>query len=140
MAHYADITAIDCVLRQLSDDTYARLMVAWRNGGGIEYWSAFFGGWRSHIGPEWAPHIKYRLASPPAVPDFIPWVAVHEQFNWYARDADRSIALYESCPKPKDTLWRSMGQEFPANVIAGIIIGDKPWDQSLVCRPGWEGK
>ena len=79
-------------------------------------------------------------ATDAAIADFIPWGAVHERFNWYARDKDGTISLYESCPQSKDTQWRSMGQEFPANVIAGIIIRDKPWDQSLECRPNWEGK
>ena len=47
---------------------------------------------------------------------------------------------FRTQPKTPALPLRSMGQEFPANVIAGIIIRDKPWDQSLECRPNWEGK
>ena len=141
MAHFADLTAINCPLGELDDDTYAQLMVAWRNGGGIEYWSTLFGEWCSTIGPEWDPETKYRLAATTATPDFIPWGTVHRDFNFHARDADGQRHFFAIRPDIGETRWKLQGNKVVSSAAtAGIIIGDKLWDQSMVCRPRWEGK
>ena len=73
---------------------------------------------------------------PPAVPDFIPWDAVHRDFNCHARDADGQRHFYEIRPDIGETRWKLQGNKIVSSAAtAGIIIGDKPWDQSLECRP-----
>ena len=139
MTHFTDLTAIDCPLGELDDDTASRLFLAGLRGENIECDGG--GEWVPPSEWLWLPHIKYRLAALPAVPDFIPWGAVHQDFNFHTRDYDGSGAYYIRRPDIGETRWKLQGNKIVSSAAtAGIIIGNLPWDQSLVCRPGWEGK
>ena len=141
MTHYAELTAIDCPLGELDDDTASRLWLARRQGAPIEYWSTSFKAWRSTmVDPAWTPETKYRLATPSSAPDFIPWGAVHLDFNFHARDSSGLRFFYGRRPDMHKHNWSSLGISCNSAATAGIIIGDKLWDQSLVCRPRSEGK
>jgi len=71
----------------------------------------------------------------------INWDHVHERFNWMARDGDTDAYLYNDRPEP-DRLWNGWTgwAATDAGAFASFVPGTCPWDEDLVCRPGYEGE
>ena len=143
MTHYADLHDIDCPLGELAETTACRLIMAGVRGERIE---VFLGGEWVAAQAAWLPGVKYRLArpvsvaSPAPVADIIPWDAVHRDFNAHFRFRIGSGHFATKPPTFTHGTWISNSRSTPSAAFAGIIIGDKPWNQSLELRPDWEGK
>jgi len=129
-----DLTKIDKPLGELDDETAAALFLAWRRGEVIE--SSYAGAW-DQSQPRWAPHLAYRVRPEPLRDISLPWAALDDRINYIARDEDGTIWGYEKemCRRSKD--WSShVGHRACISGAVKLDPGNKPWDQSLIRRPG----
>lgn len=115
------------------------VMQAYLDGRAIECCSTeWTGGWRTVESPrfDWGRN-TYRVKE--AKPDQIMWEAIDPKWKWMARDANGYVYLYDRKPYIKEgrDAWHS-GPEgdvfFPYERIK-VIVGDTPWNHSLVERP-----
>ena len=125
-----DLTAITTPFGLLDEATQAALKA---HGGPYEAY--YYRGWGA-CEPGFTPSTAYRVAPAPAyTPDVVPWDAVDDRFNWYARDKDGTPWFYVSEPRPtRQSDW--VAAEFEHGVAFKITIGNAPWDKSLQRRPG----
>lgn len=128
-----DLTAITTPFGLLDDATKSALKA---HSGPYDVWSG--GAWRKirREGCSFTYDYTYRVAPAPAcTPDVVPWDAVDDRFNWYARDKDGTPWFYISDPKPtRQSDW--VGCSFEHGGAFKITIGTAPWDKSLQRRPG----
>lgn len=79
------------------------------------------------------------------LPDSVNWKHVDKKYNFMARDSDGKVYLFSNKPY----FMESKGQWFyrhgdtdndctKAECLASYKQGDTDWDQSLICRPGFE--
>jgi len=87
--------------------------------------------------PAWLPHCPYRVRPEPLRDISLPWAALDDRINYIARDEDGTIWGYEKemCRRSKD--WSShVGHRACISGAVKLDPGNKPWDQSLIRRPG----
>ena len=128
-----DLTAITTPFGLLDDATQAALKA---HGG--PYVCYRHTGWVSVDEPVWSAPTVYRIAPAPApayTPDDVPWDAVVDRFNWYARDESGWLEFFAEKPKKSNVQWISDSEMQCANCFK-ITIGNAPWDKSLQRRPG----
>lgn len=80
----------------------------------------------------------YRITPKPAIKPSINWDYVAPKFNWLARDKVGKSLLCYSKPVIKRGYWLGL-MGVSADCFASYSPGDCPWEESLVCRPGYEG-
>jgi len=127
-----DLTAITTPFGLLDEATQAALKA---HGGPYEAY--FYRGWGA-CEPGFTPSTAYRVAPAPAyTPDDVPWDAVDDRFNWYARDENGYLYFYAKKPGTVAMFkqWEDGGELAPADCLK-ITIGNAPWDKSLQRRPG----
>lgn len=74
------------------------------------------------------------------VPDSIDWDHVSPEYNAMARDEGMSTPyLYKHKPIKTATDWQAP-YNISASSFASLVVGNVPWDQSLVIRPGYVEK
>lgn len=111
------------------------VMDAFERGEKIEWRSRHYDWIPCASAPSWSwADTDYRIA--PAIPDYIDWSHVSEEYRFLARDKDGRNWLYERRPGKLDEAWASSGGNLASPAIfASLKIGNVPWDQSLVERP-----
>lgn len=77
------------------------------------------------------------------IPDSIDWSHISENLRSMARDANGKAYLYvDEVPEESSSsnCWKGIGldEPIPAGVFASYKMGNMPWDQSLVIRPGYQ--
>lgn len=125
-----DLTAITTPFGLLDEATQSALKA---HGGPYEAY--YDSGWLSVDKPFWNALTVYRIA-PAYTPDVVPWDAVDDRFEWYARDKGGAPWFYVSEPKRLAEMWDSGVIKFRDARILKITIGNAPWDKSLQRRPG----
>ena len=125
-----DLTAITTPFGLLDEATQAALKA---HGGPYEAY--FYRGWGA-CEPGFTPSTAYRVATT-YTPDDVPWDAVDDRFNWYARDENGGLYFYAKKPGTVAMFkqWEDGGELAPADCLK-ITIGNAPWDKSVQRRPG----
>ena len=125
-----DLTAITTPFGLLDEATQAALKA---HGGPYEAY--FYRGWGA-CEPGFTTSTAYRVATT-YTPDDVPWDAVDDRFNWYARDENGDLYFYAKKPGTVAMFkqWEDGGELAPADCLK-ITIGNAPWDKSLQRRPG----
>lgn len=115
------------------------VMQAYVDGADIERNDGTGTGWQKIEDPIfiWG-KFYYRVA---LVDDQIDWEHVHPDYICMARDSDGTAYVYEEQPVMGVRQYRPSHKSYcaPASrAFASYKRGNKPWDQSLVWRPGCE--
>lgn len=125
------------ILGEMSMDERVEMFIASQNGKTIQQWDVTK--WTDDHNPTWWPTAIYRIKPEEAIPDSFDWS--HATFNYVARDAEGEVYGFDATPiKHKETWVRSKGTLYRANAFASYKKGNLPWDQSLICRPGYKPK
>ena len=126
-----DLTKIREPFGLLDDETQAALKA---HGGPYEMFSAR--GW-AEVTPAWTKNLTYRAKPQPPRKTVYPWGALDDRIKWAAVDGWGDLCLAERKMHPNDPSWVNA-----EDALAGIIKfqrGDEPWQETLQCRPGYEG-
>jgi hypothetical protein len=128
-----NITTPFGLLRETDPETAKALQEC---GGPWEFYT-YGCGWVSADDPAWVWRTVYRKAAD--TKPTIDWANVAEGWNWLARDADGLGFLYTEKPQVFPTCW--MGEDDSSTrTFASYRPGTCDWRESLICRPGYEGK
>jgi len=130
-----DLTKIEKPFGLLDDETKAALKA---HGGPYEMFEG--DGW-TEVTPGWTKIYAYRAKPLPPRKTVYPWGALDERIKWAAVDEYGSVLV--SAEKPFREAGRSFwsigwGFAFRAEFIK-FERGDEPWQETLQCRPGYEG-
>lgn len=130
-------TPLPPTLDEMPLDEQALLFIAWRKGKTIQKLHA--GEWSVEYCPKWSFEGIYRVKPDEVIPDSFDWS--HAKFNYVARDEDGKVYGYDEAPKRGMRYWSSLDGTFHlADSFTSYKKGNLPWDQSLICRPGFEVK
>lgn len=125
---------------QLSRREQGALLLAHHEGKRIEVRRIDGEEWFYCREPVFHPSRVYRIASKLKTPDAVEWAHVSDDINAIARNsADVGIAC-GSPPKMTEHGWVGGNIVCYANVFASYRRGTCDWQDSLVIRPGYEGK
>lgn len=94
------------------------------------------GNWVTCSTPVWDwNHYTYRIAEPKPIPATMDWSQTN--LNYFAMDSDGVWWGYRNKPSVSDWAWCG---EYTSSInhFATFKPGNMPWDQSLICRPGFE--
>lgn len=143
-----DLTEIDTPFGLLDEDTQKALKRAYERRQPMERLAP--SGWIRKGGGPLLPHLTYRLAPEPLrdiglsdkAPDHATsvWDLVPEKWVHLARDENGALFFYTKRPEPAVVTWRGdAGVCMGCGVLSDWINpGNKPWNQSLITRPGCE--
>lgn len=125
---------------EMSDAEKGALLLAHHEGKRIELHD-HLDGWERCTNPQFLADFIYRIAPEPKVPDSIDWEHVSDDVVAIARCGnDRPASLFSKRPPVlEEGLWigNSVGC---AGLFASYRRGTVEWQDSLVIRPGYEGK
>lgn len=122
---------------QLTDAEKGALLLAHHEGKRIEM--RFDDGTWCHVGPHWDPDYVYRIAPEPKTPDSIDWSHVSDEINAIARHQNGNAACFARQPVAGSLSWGG-AYVCSASLFTSYRRGTVDWRDSLVIRPGYEGK
>lgn len=112
------------------------VMQAAERGEKIEVATAGSNVWVETPNPGWQwLDCDYRVAPPE--PDEIPWSAIDQKWNWYARDALGEMYFYDDKPTMRDGHWcvSNSGGSYSRCAIVVVKNNGANWRDSLQQRP-----
>lgn len=121
----------------LNDDEQIQLM---EHDGAIE---AYYGGQDMFLqidSPSWRRIVVYRAVRPALTKPSINWDHVADEFIAMVTDENKSTWLYEKIPNDIDLYWDDGRNAIPARTFSSFVPGTCDWRNSLVIRPGFEGR
>lgn len=68
-------------------------------------------------------------------PDFIPWNAINDRYNWAARDSDGIIRVHECRPELSSHRFCRGGNSKRIDTLTTARAGNCEWQHSLQSRP-----
>lgn len=125
---------------ELSREEQLALFSAWLDGKEIEAKLILSASWAPIESPHWSPTLVYRIAPPKVVKPSINWDHVQIGFNYLFKTSGNGD-FYVSTIRPRTdgVSHFYFGSAARASGFASFKPGENcPWDQSLVCRPGYE--
>lgn len=131
-----DLTKIEKPFGLLDDETQAAMKA---HGGPYEV----FGGEDWHEGPpSWSNTLAYRVKPKPARKTVYPWDALDDRIKWAAVDewGDLLISsgeMYHTFYEDGCRTWHNADEDLSC---IKFQRGDEPWQDTLQCRPGYEGE
>jgi len=129
--HFDDLTAITAPFGLLDEDTQRRL----KEAGPWDFLNCD-GMWEGIEKPTWLLDLTYRKCPEPETDDYIDWSHVAPQFVCMARDESEYSYLHSAEPQALGCLWDGEGDVAAVKPHASYRRGNKPWNRSLVWRPG----
>ena len=123
---------------ELSREEQLKLFSAWLDGKTIEVLDVSYdtGKWFDITNPHWCLNRAYRVKPEPKIPDSINWDHVASEYCYMVRRPDGGVVLATEKPlKYKELYWVIHGRAIGGGVFKSLVIGNLPWDQSLVERP-----
>jgi len=118
--------------KQFKDETreqQLKLFSAWLDGEEIEM--LYCGEWEASS-PTWSIEICYRIKS---TADIVPWGAIYEDYQWYARDEDGMACVFVAKPNKSNSRWDRSTFWAISRRLVGHKIGTCHWKDSLQERP-----
>ena len=140
-----DLTKITTPFGLLDSDTQDEMRDAYADDKPIESYGGKEG-WYDVLRPVWSMHLTYRVKPEPMRDIDIPWDALSPNWIAAARDEDGMVFVYDAEPfvlTSDARCWTSRGPNgaksfLPISDLLTHDPGNKPWDQSLVFRPGYD--
>lgn len=122
----------------LSRKDQLELFSAWLDGKTIEY-HIEYDTWVTCDMPYWYEKVIYRVKPEPKIPDSINWDHVASEYSYMVRQPGGAVLLSTEkpckCIVSQELHWRVPGKYVNAGCFKSLVIGNLPWDQSLVERP-----
>ena len=125
---------------ELSDAEKGALLLAHHEGKRIDYMRIGVSPWHIAARPCWDDELCYRIAPEPLTPDTINWEHVSAEINAIARHSDDRATCFGKIPTLCHRFWDYGVPLGRADVFASYRRGTVDWKDSLVIRPGYEGK
>lgn len=118
------------------------VMQHYLNGGSIEYNSVHN---KNKVKVEYPMRLNwnweecdYSIYKEPTTKPSINWEHVASNYNYLTVDNDGSVFLWKNRPRLQTYSWIAHGDVGDATAMSSFIPGTCNWEDSLICRPGFE--